>query len=328
MVVKVSRFLRAGAVVVSTALVQGQHVSAAIVDLEAAQQANASLTNQWTFAGGSTVDQKGSLDLNQVDAATPGSISYADDRATFSNNNGDALAGSSLRTNAGVAFPDNMTLELIVTPLAGAGAEDRIISGITWPTPGIHRFYFSQNGDSLTMRVGEGIDITVLATESFVAGNDYYVAMNFAFDDEANTWTLNAFVGNVTTGEGVTQTVTNVSSPASGSPLFGDTLDFARHGNDGHDIASWSGSLDAVALYSTELSSSAIEANYAAAIEAVSEPSSSSSLLMGMSIAGMGLIGGRYGRNRTSQLSRGVPIAMDKQTRGVHLSFFFSWGLV
>ena len=246
---------------------------ATVQQLQADQQAEPSLLDQYTFDAGSVsaalLDQEAPAnDLVENGTGLAQASSFdggAQEALTIPNDTGHAIQTSP------TAFGNESTVELLLRPTGDTFGEGHIISQLTLG----QRFYFAQVNESLKWRRGNDIagGREVMGGSSgvdFVLNHWYYVALVSTFDDQGNgpgsddTFTLNAYVQDLTAGGSLVQTLTNV---------VGDAADGGNAGssavNLGRNVASgsteWFGEIDALAIYTNALDAATIQSH---AIEA------------------------------------------------------------
>ncbi len=258
------------AIALGTALgLLGGAARANILELEAAQQAETSLRNHWTFEGSPLTtalqDKQGSEDLTAVESSggtltvTGGSIRAGSNSQGLNIydpgvDNGD---GAYATTGAGFAWPAQTTLEFLVKPDLSSGTEMHIISWI-----GGTRFYFYQTDTALYLRIGDGVTIGQVIN-GLTAGNTYYIALQVDYDSGTGNQTVDAFYADVTDSDEpwsgaytLTQSITDMvgnGTPTTDDLLFG--------GSSANYLKRWSGSLDAIAVYDSLLPESTLQSH-------------------------------------------------------------------
>ncbi|WPJ96701.1 LamG-like jellyroll fold domain-containing protein [Coraliomargarita algicola] len=245
--------------------------------LEAMQQLDANLVNQYTFAATATDDKEGSNNLT-----TTGSVSFADETATLPGS-GNYLTGMSVSITTGNSY----TLEFLMRPSEASSSEAHIFSGNN-----NDRFYVYQDGSDLKARFGNGSSIETLSSIS--TDSAYYVAINIVYTDptlgsgDDAKYTIDAWVGNQSTGT-ISQALTGAEFDSD------DSIDgfvsglkigaFVYNAN-----SPWSGDLDSVAWYDDALTSTEIQNHFSA----IPEPGSYALLLSG--VASLFVFGARKQR--------------------------------
>ena len=250
---------------------------ATVLDFQAAQQAEPSLLDQYTF-------DAGSLTAALLDQEAPANDLLENGTGLAQASSFDGVAQSALSIPSGAGWAaqtsgtafDASTVEMLLRPTGDTFGEGHIISQLTLG----QRFYFAQVNESLKWRRGNDIagGREVMGGSSgvdFVLNNWYYVALVSTFDDQGtgpgtdDTFILNAYVKDLTAGGPLVQTLSNV---------VGDSADGGSSGgssavNVGRNVASgsieWFGEVDALAIYTDALSAATIQSH----VDAVPEPS-------------------------------------------------------
>ncbi len=241
---------------------------AGTLELEAAQQAEASLRNQWTFEGSPEAtaleDKKGNQDLTATEAdggsltVTVGSVlgGSSSQGLNIYDPAGDT-AGACAWKN-GFTWPAQTTLELLVKPGVQTSSEAHIINRGANP-----RFYLRQvNHDTIDLYLGDGSGSVATILTNHTLGNTYYVALKIDYDSGTGEQTVNAYYADVTAprpaaGYPLTQGITNLV--VNGDPTGIAALYFGANGST--TMLRWDGSLDAIAVYDSLLPLSTLQSH-------------------------------------------------------------------
>lgn len=156
-------------ILLAVALTVAGRAGATIVDLETAQQGEASLANQWTFEGATKTiayeDKEGSLDLGEFINGTAGTVTLSNSglftskdtssqTVRFSNNTPANNDGTALRTSGAYNNYTTATYELLFTTESAPNPTESVIGSTT--TTATQRHYFRDDGgkDHLGARAG------------------------------------------------------------------------------------------------------------------------------------------------------------------------------
>ena len=256
---------------------------AGTLELEAAQQAEASLRNQWTFEGSPEAtalqDKEDSKHLTAYEAnggsltVTVGSVlgGSSSQGLNIYDPAGDTAGACAYTT--GFTWPTQTTIELLVKPGVQTSTEAHIIN-----RGGNPRFYLRQ-GTGTTMYLWLGNDTSpgepVLTNHTL--GNTYYIAIQVDYNSETDEQTANVYYADVTgsgaSGYTLTHSISNLV--VNGNPTGSAALYFGANG--ATNKLRWDGSLDAIAVYNELLPLSTLQSH----VNLVPEPASAALLLLG-----------------------------------------------
>ena len=262
---------------------------ATVQQLQADQQAEPSLLDQYTFDAGSV-----SAALLDQEAPANDLVENGTGLAQASSFDGVAQSALSIPSGAGWAAQtsgtafDASTVEMLLRPTGDTFGEGHIISQFTLG----QRFYFTQVNESLKWRRGNDVagGREVMGGASgvdFVQGDWYYVALISVFDDQGNgngpddTFTLNAWVQNLTAGGPLVQTLNNVIGDSADGGVGSSSVNIGRNVASGS--TEWFGELDALAIYDSALDAATIQSH----VGVIPEPTSLTLLALSVLLLGL-----------------------------------------
>ena len=262
---------------------------ATVLDFQAAQQAEPSLLDQYTF-------DAGSLTAALLDQEAPANDLLENGTGLAQASSFDGVAQSALSIPSGAGWAaqtsgtafDESTVELLLRPTGDTFGEGHIISQLTLG----QRFYFTQVNESLKWRRGNDVagGREVMGGASgvdFVQGDWYYVALISVFDDQGNgngpddTFTLNAWVQNLTAGGPLVQTLNNVIGDSADGGVGSSSVNIGRNVASGS--TEWFGELDALAIYDSALDAATIQSH----VGVIPEPTSLTLLALSVLLLGL-----------------------------------------
>jgi hypothetical protein len=254
--------------------------SGTVMDLESLQAASGNIQHQFTFEGtynsadatGAWLDNKAAASPNLIqdgfedptrtaNQGNPGydiSSSFADFSSFASGTKGDALKSSATITYAASGTIEylvqfgNMDGSRYVINGDGSGANDRL------------RFMaIDSTGSKAMMQMGANVAHDLIGGTTSVAygetGDWYYVAQNWSIS--SGTVTMDAWVANLTAGGPLTKTINGASNV-----FDGNTTTILNLGGAANTFADFG--MDALAIYSSQLSEAVITSHF----NAIPEP--------------------------------------------------------
>jgi len=254
-------------------------LKATVATLQDMQAANPNVVYQYSFegtyvsGGGTWLDQKvgaGAPNLVQGPTAptrlaeqkTPGydsSTHYAEFSAFTS-----GAQGESLLSDGTITYATSGTIEYLVQFGAMTGSRFLISGDGSGANDRLRFLATNGTGDAALMTLGVNTPQTLIGGSTSVAfniGDWYYVAQNWSIS--GGIVTMDAWVGNLTAGGPLTQTISGASNA-----FDGDTTTILNLGGASNTYAI--GNLDALAIYGSQLDQATLLSHY----NAIPEPTS------------------------------------------------------
>lgn len=289
---KTHSLLRSAILIAGAASLLGHQAQASVLALQNAQAANGSIVYQYTFDGltpAERLDQK--ISPNTPDLVAFKTTGYANDVGyvpSYGNStdaarvyggslvSGTRSTGAALKSAADLSITSGGTIEFLVNPISinDQGFAVSLVPGgtnnrfrpLTNGAASSNIAYASYGNNTGTQLIGGTTGVT------YAASNWYYVAQSWSISGAALT--LNAWVSDLSAPTPtLVQTITNLNVTWGGT-----STGLLRLGS-GSDAGNFfNGSVDAVAIYNTALSASAIQSNF----NVIPEPSTVALALGGL----------------------------------------------